>query len=112
MRCSRLLVGYTPMISFMTVAEMHRGALKRGWGQPRMRELDFHLRQFAVVPYSLQVCLSYAQVCTAAEKRGRPIATADALIAASALSLGIPLATNNKRPFEAIEGLKVISARP
>lgn len=41
----------------------------------------------------------------------RPIGAADALIAATALALGIPLLTNNKRDFEGIEGLTVISNR-
>jgi len=106
-----LLIGYAPLISFMTVAEMYRGALKRSWGPRRMAELDEHLRQFAVVPCNFPVCISYAKITNAAERRGKPVATADALIAASALSLGIPLATNNKRHFQAIEGLTVISAR-
>src|ERR1017187_4819241 len=56
--------------------------------------------------------ISYAQISNAAEARGRPIATADAFIAACARSLDIPLVTNNRRHFEGIEGLTVISARP
>jgi predicted nucleic acid-binding protein len=76
-----------------------------------MDEIDTHLRQFAVVPYNVQVCLSYARTCAAAEKRGRPIDTADAFIAATALWLGIPLVTNNDRHFHGIDGLTVISAR-
>jgi tRNA(fMet)-specific endonuclease VapC len=46
----RLLAGREPMISFMTVAEMYRGALKRNWGPRRILELAEHLRQFAIVP--------------------------------------------------------------
>ena len=106
----QLLAGCEPLISFMTVAEMYRGALKRNWGPRRMSELAEHLRQFAIVPYSFRVCLSYAHIANSAERRGTPIATADALIAASALSLGIPLATHNKRHFQGIGGLTVISA--
>lgn len=107
----RLLLGYAPMISFITVAEMYRGAYKKNWGPRRMAELATHLRRFAVVPSSLQVCLSYAQISNRAEARGRPIATADAFIAACAHSLNIPLVTNNRRHFEGIEGLTVLSAR-
>ena len=54
-----LLIGYAPMISFITVAEMYRGAFKKNWGDRRMAELGTHLHRFAVVPSSLQVCLSY-----------------------------------------------------
>jgi len=105
-----LLVGPTPFISFMTVAEMYRGAFKRNWGPRRIGELATHLRQFVVVPYNVQICVSYARACAEREKGGNPIDTADALIAASAVWLGIPLVTNNKLHFQGIEGLTVISA--
>jgi predicted nucleic acid-binding protein len=56
----KLLIGGIPMVSFMTVAELYRGALKRKWGQRRMAELESHLRQFGVVPWNLQVCIAFA----------------------------------------------------
>jgi tRNA(fMet)-specific endonuclease VapC len=106
----KLLIGHTPMISFMTVAELYRGALKKNWGERRIAELETRVRQFAVVPYSLQVCIAYAQICNLAERKGHPVAIGDAFIAACALSLGIPLMTNNRRHFQGIEGLRVVSA--
>jgi predicted nucleic acid-binding protein len=69
----KLLFGSAPMISFITVAEMYRGAYKKNWGPRRMAELAIHLRRFAVVPSSLQVCLLYAEISNAAEARGREI---------------------------------------
>ena len=80
-------------------------------GSAEWDELDRHLRQFAVAPYNVQVCLSYARPRSPAEKHGRPIDIADAFIAATALWLGIPLVTNNDRYFQEIDGLTVISAR-
>jgi predicted nucleic acid-binding protein len=106
----KLLIDRTPMISFMTIAEMYRGALKKNWGERRVAELDSHLQQFAIVPFSLQVCKAFAHICNSAERKGKRIDTADALIAACAVSLQIPLLTNNKRHFEGIEELIVISA--
>ena len=106
----KLLIGHTPMISFMSVAELYRGAFKKNWGEKRMAELESHVRQFAVVPYSLRVCIAYGQICDSADRKGRTIAIGDAFIAACALSLGIPLMTNNGRHFEGIEGLRVVSA--
>lgn len=108
----KLLIGYTPLVSFMTVAELYRGALKKQWGQRRMAELRSRLRQYAVVPWNLQVCIAFAGICNSAEKKGRPITTADALIAACAVSLRIPLLTHNRRHFDGIDGLDVISAMP
>jgi tRNA(fMet)-specific endonuclease VapC len=106
----QLLIDRTPMVSFMTVAEMYRGALKKNWGPKRIAELDSHLRQFAIVPYSFQVCVAFARIVNSAERSGRPMTTADAFIAACAVSLGIPLMTNKRRHFDGIDGLKVISA--
>jgi tRNA(fMet)-specific endonuclease VapC len=104
----KILVGSTPMVSFMTIAGMDRGAMKRTWSAKRYTELREHLRQFVVVPYNEQICIVYAQICTELERKGRSIPTADALIAASARSLGIPILTNNKRHFERVERLDVI----
>lgn len=110
----KLLFGYRPMVSFITVAEMYRGAYKKSWGPRRMAELAIQsmpVRGRAVQLAGMSL-ISYAQISNAAEARGRPIATADAFIAACARSLDIPLVTNNRRHFEGIEGLTVISARP
>lgn len=105
----RLLIGSTPMISFITIAEMYRGALERKWGERRWIELRAHLRQFAVVPYSEQICTTYAEICTELEREGRPITTADAFIAASARSLRIPLLSNNRRHFDRVRDLDLLS---
>src|SRR5271154_2649934 len=99
------------MISFVTVAAMYRGALKKSWGQKRMAELDSHFRQFAVVPYNFQICLSFARITNSAERSGSPITMADAFIAACALSPQIPLLTNNRRHCDGIDELRVTSAR-
>jgi len=98
------------MVSFMTVAEVYRGALKKNWGPRRIDELESHLRQFAAVPYVLEVYIALAQISNSAERRGRPIATADAFVAACTVSLQIPLLTNNRHHFVGIDGLLVISA--
>ncbi len=108
----KLLIDQTPMVSFMTVAELYRGALKKKWGQKRMVELESHLRQFVVVPWNLQTCITFVRICNSADRRGKSIATADALIAACAVSLQVPLLTHNRRHFDGIDGLKVISAMP
>jgi predicted nucleic acid-binding protein len=105
-----LLIGFTPMISFMTVAEVYRGAFRRNWGLVRLAELNDHLNKFAAVPYNRQVCVWYARICTQREEFGRPISVSDALIAACGVSVGIPLVTNNARHFQAIDGLQVLSA--
>jgi predicted nucleic acid-binding protein len=44
-----------------------------------------------------------------ARRNGRPIATADAWVAATALHLGVALITHNKNHFIGVDGLTVIS---
>jgi predicted nucleic acid-binding protein len=43
-------------------------------------------------------------------KKGRPIQTADAWIAASALHYQVPLITNNAGDYASIDGLELLTA--
>jgi len=47
-----------------------------------------------------------------ARRSGRPIATADAWNAATALLLGLPLVTHNRSHFAHVAGLTIISEAP
>jgi tRNA(fMet)-specific endonuclease VapC len=97
-------------ISFMTLAELERWALERAWGPGRRQELVQHVAHYTVLPASRDLCLSWAEICFAAKKKGRPIQTADAWIAASALYYQVPLITNNRRDYSMVDGLVLISA--
>jgi predicted nucleic acid-binding protein len=77
-------------ISFMTLAELERWSLERGWGQRRKFELAQHLTHYAVLPVSRELCAKWAEVSFSAKRKGRPIQTADAWIAASALHYQVP----------------------
>jgi len=78
-------------ISFMTLAELERWPLERNWGQTRKLELAQHLTRYTVLPVSRELCAKWAEVSFAAKKKGRPIQTADAWIAATALHYQVPL---------------------
>jgi tRNA(fMet)-specific endonuclease VapC len=97
-------------ISFMTLAELERWSLERAWGQKRKQELTQHLSHYTVLPVSRELCLRWAEVSMNAKKRGRPIQTADAWIAASALHYQVPLVTHNQRDYSMVDGLTLISA--
>lgn len=43
--------------------------------------------------------------------RGTPVSVTDVFIAATAMSLGVPVVTNNLRDFEKIDGLAVVDWR-
>jgi predicted nucleic acid-binding protein len=71
--------------------------------------LRAHLKNFVLDPVDESVCLNWARVMDDAKRRGRPVSTADAWVAAAALAYGVPLVTHNRDDFSAVEGLTVIS---
>ena len=52
----------------------------------------------------------WARIKSGCDKRGRPIAFADAWIAAAAIQLNVPLVTHNARDFRAVESLTILTA--
>jgi tRNA(fMet)-specific endonuclease VapC len=97
-------------ISFMTLAELDRWPLERDWGQRRKLELAQYLTRYTVLPVSRELCSKWAEVASAAKRKGRPIQTADAWIAASALHYQVPLITNNRDDYSSVDGLALLSA--
>lgn len=96
-------------ISFQTLEEILFGVRISGWGQRRINELLRHLERYEVVwPNDEMVELS---AILRGERRalGRALDTADAWIAATALTLDCPLASHD-RDFSDIPGLAVIRA--
>src|ERR1044071_1548274 len=91
----RHITGRLLGISFMTLAELERWSMERGWGNQRKRELEHHMARYAVLPATRELCAKWANVSYSARRKGRPIQTADAWIAASALYYDVPLITNN-----------------
>lgn len=100
---------HLPAISFMTLAELELWALSRGWGARRRQEMRTYLRRYSVQPFTSELCRLWAEVTNGARRNGRPIDTADAWIAATALHLGVPLITHNRNHFLGVDGLTVIS---
>jgi predicted nucleic acid-binding protein len=71
--------------------------------------LDAYRKPFTVFHSDESLCLSWAQVMEDSRRKGRPIQTADAWIAATALLHNIPIVTNNRKHFDGVIGLTVIS---
>lgn len=57
--------------------------------------------------YDESASFLYGELCADLEKRGQPIGSLDMMIAAHALSLDVPLVTNNTKEFERVKGLKL-----
>lgn len=100
------LDGQTPVVSFMTVAELYEGALRDRWGAEKLARLERALRRYVIVPSSDRLARTFARVRE--ERRHRTISVGDAWIAATAMDLGVPLVTHD-RGFGGISDLEVIS---
>ena len=69
--------------------------------------LDQFSRLVEIVPLLPEAGPIFGDVRAALEKAGKPIGNNDLWIAAHALTLGVPLVSNNIREFERVPGLKL-----
>ena len=108
------VVGKLRAISFVTVGELLSGAQLRGWGARNIAKLENAIKHVVIVPYDLDVCRAYARLIGLKTTDGtvREIAANDRWIAACAIRHDVPLITNNRRHFEGLPGLKLITEAP
>jgi tRNA(fMet)-specific endonuclease VapC len=103
-----ILYGKNLCISFMTVAELLESAYHKNLSEKNIQQLKDKLaREFLILPFTEEICDIFGRIRV--ERRNRPISVPDALIAATALTYELPLVTHNKKDFENIEGLEIIS---
>lgn len=103
------LDGHLSIISFQTLAELQNWTLRRDWGAARRQNLFDYLRRYLVQQSSPELCSLWAEATDSARRAGRPIASGDAWVAATALSYGVPVVTNNPDDFAGVAGLQIIS---
>jgi len=110
--CILLLIGETPALT-ARVAECDAGDLamstvafaevalgSRGGKAPPLNVLEAFVEQIPLVPFDDAAARAYSKLPF---RRG----SFDRLIAAHAISLGLPLVTANEKDFADIEGLRV-----
>ena len=103
------------VISYVTIGELYFWAEGRKWGGERVKLLEEKIRDTAIIRYDLEVCRTYAQLkygLRTPSGSQRVIGDNDLWIAACAVRHGIPLVTHNRRHFEGIPGLNIISEAP
>ncbi len=108
-----IIVGRPAFLSFQTVAELRFGALRRGWGEARLRKLEAKIANTEVVHSGDELVTAYARLRANCVRVGHALGQrehdADRWIAATALRLEIPLVSND-RVFEGAPGLQLESA--
>ena len=108
-RYAPYLVQRLPIISFMTLAELECWAGVRRWGTRSRERLRRLIARYTVHFPDENLCVLWAAVNLDARRAGRPISTADAWIAATALRYDVPLLTHNASDYAGVSGLKIIT---
>jgi predicted nucleic acid-binding protein len=93
----------------MSIAEMRMGAIAARWGVRRRTLLEQFIGGFGVSYADDALCTSWATLRADARAAGRSLSPQDAWIRATALGLDAPLVTNNRRDFEHIQKLRLLS---
>ncbi|HZP02248.1 MAG TPA: PIN domain-containing protein [Terriglobia bacterium] len=103
------------VISYVTIGELYYWAERRKWEPRRITLLEEKIRAMIVVRYDLEVCRTSARLkCGLRTPSGshQVIGDNDLRIAARAVRHGIPPVTHNRRHFEGIPALRIISEAP
>src|SRR5512136_544409 len=95
-------------ISSITLSELHYGVAKSTHREKNAKALDEFIIPLELVSYDDSAARVYGDIRAALEKVGTLIGSMDMLIAAHAVSLGIPLVTNNTREFLRVPSLNII----
>ena len=109
---AKLLQNHLNCISFMTLAELRFWMTRGGMGAVRLVQAEKYLDDCVVLDSNQDMSKIWAEVTIAVEKQGRHISCADAWNAAVALYYNLPLVTHNRKDYEAVPKLKLISQNP
>ena len=93
-------------ISAICAAELVFGA-RINPSERNRHAVERALEALVIAPFDRAAAEVYGEVRSLLQRRGTLIGPHDMLIAAHAISLDIPLATNNQREFRRVPGLRV-----
>ena len=103
------------VLSNVTIGELYFWAETKNWGDERIRRLEAKIRETTIVRYDLEYCQTYARLKSRLKTpvgSQRLIGENDLWLAACAVRHELPLVSHNRRHFEGIAGLKLISEAP
>lgn len=96
-------------ISIISLAELYQGVFYATDPVGNERALRDFLAPFPVVPLEDEICRIFARERGRLKAMGTPIGDFDLLIGATALQHNLTLLSNNRRHFERISGLSILS---
>lgn len=105
-----LLAGKRLAMSLISLAEIEYGMEVKSWGSARRDLMRRFLSRFTTLLPDSETAALWARIKNGCEKKGHPIAFADAWIAAAAVQLNAPLATHNYDDYVVVDGLTIITS--
>ena len=97
-------------VSLITLAEIEYGMEAKNWGATRRDLMRRFLARFTVLLPDAETARVWARIKSSCDRKGRPVAFADAWIAAAAVQLNIPLVTHNASDYRSVENLTILTA--
>jgi tRNA(fMet)-specific endonuclease VapC len=105
----RHLTGQTRYIAFVTLGELYQWLLLRPFSEANKQGLLEHIARHVVVPYDDRLVWTWAELNAKNRQAGRIMSAEDSWIAATALRHRMALVTHNRKHFENVPGLTIIS---
>ena len=96
-------------VSIISVAELYEGVINSYSPERNERELLDFLRPFPIIDLNIPICRIFGMERARLRAAGTLIPDMDLLIGATALRHNLTLLTNNRRHFERLPGLTIIS---
>lgn len=96
-------------LSSVVKAELLYGARHSAHVEDNLRRLAAFFEPFLSCPFDDAAAEIYGVIRAQLRKSGTPIGSNDLMIAATALSANVPLATRNQDEFRRVAGLRVVA---
>ena len=97
-------------ISIVSVAELYQGVFYSTDPAGNETILQEFIQGYEVIQLDDDICRIFARERGRLKEAGTPIGDLDLLIGSTALRHGVTLLTNNRRHFERLSGLNILSA--
>jgi len=97
------------LISSVVFGELYFGVEKSEQIERNKIALSQFTLALDIVSFDAKAAESYGKIRASLQRKGTPIGPLDTLIAAHALSLGVPIVTHNVKEFSRVEGLEVLN---
>jgi toxin FitB len=100
------MLGRTPFITFVNLAEFWRGVWQADWQQSRIEEGLRWLSRFQRLHCDGDVIREWGRLSGLARRNGHPVPVNDCWVAACCTAHRYPLLTRNRKDFEPLEDFR------